>query len=178
MQSARAAPADGPQSIGQASAAFGNALLDVFVQSRNDSADVFSACGLVMRVELGPDRCASLDVAQLQFHGDTGYHRTPRNFLESRRAARAMKIPVDIASQSVDSAILAGCAKLPQQNFRDHFRGRFSPAVILVGSHALAARAINDLVFAVESGAGDAANQQSDGKRIDRRGRQVSGTVS
>jgi hypothetical protein len=34
------------------------------------------------------------------------------------------------------------------------------------------------LVFAVESGAGDAANQQSDGKRIDRRGRQVSGTVS
>ena len=66
----------------QAGAAFGNALLDVFVEGRNDSADVFSACGFVMRVELGPDRCASLDVAQLLFHGDTGYHRTSRNFLE------------------------------------------------------------------------------------------------
>ena len=66
----------------QTGAAFGNALLDVFVQSRNDSADVFSACGLVMCVEVGPDRCARLDVAQLQFHGDTGDLRTSRDFLE------------------------------------------------------------------------------------------------
>ena len=71
---------------------------------------------------------------------------------------------------------MAGGAELAKNDFRDHFRGRLRPALILVGSHALAAGAVNDLVRAIESRAREASDQQRDGNGIGvGRGREVAG---
>src|SRR5580658_2306289 len=81
---------------------------------------------------------------------------------------------MDIAAQSVDSAIVAGSAQLAEHNFRDHLRGRLRPAMILVGAHALATGTVDNLVLAIERGACKATNQERDRNRIwIRGGRQV-----
>jgi len=61
---------------------------------------------------------------------------------------------------------MAGGAQLPKHDFRDHLRGSLRPALILVGPHALAASAVDDLVGVIESWARDTADQQGYGNRI------------
>src|SRR5690242_8682615 len=90
-------------------AGFGYALLDIFVQSRDDGTDVLFTGGLVVGIEMCPDRRARLDVAKLQFHGDAGDLRAPRDFLEVIETPVQEKISMDVAAQRIDAAIMAGC---------------------------------------------------------------------
>ena len=90
-------------------AAFGDALLDILVQSRDDGTDVLFTCGLVVSIEVCPDRRACLDVTKLQFHSHAGHLRGPRNFFEVIDTAVQEKISMDVASQRIDAAIMAGC---------------------------------------------------------------------
>src|SRR5580698_6606048 len=73
---------------------------------------------------------------------------------------------MDIAAQSIDSAIVAGSAQLAEHNFGDHLRGRLSPSMILVGAHALATGTVDNLVLAIEGGACQAPNQERDGNGV------------
>src|SRR5579872_3581440 len=150
----------------EAGAEFGYSLLDIFVKSGDDGASVFAACGLVMGVEVRPYHDARLDIAKFQFHRDTTDNGTALDFLEVIEMPVQKKISTNIASESVNAVIAAGSAELPQHNFRDHLGGRLGPFLILVGAHAFAARAVDDLVLAIESGCGDAANQQRDRKSV------------
>src|SRR5580658_3068774 len=73
---------------------------------------------------------------------------------------------MDIAAQSINSAVVARSAQLAEHNLRDHLRGWLRPSMILVGAHALATGTVNNLVLAIERGACQAANQERDGNRI------------
>ena len=150
----------------QAGQHFRDALLDVFVQGRDDRIDGFVAHGFVACIEVRPYNGVGLDVAQFQFHGDAGEERGSGNFLEIVQTAMQEIISVDVASQHVHSAKMAGSAQLAQQNFLDHVNGRLDPTVILVKPHALAAGAVNDLLFPVDIGSRDPADEQSEGNRV------------
>ena len=59
----------------EAGAAFGYALLDIFVEGRNHRTNFFPVRRLVMRIKVRPHRGACLDVAKLEFHGDAAHER-------------------------------------------------------------------------------------------------------
>jgi len=152
----------------EAGAKFRYGLLNVFVEGRDNPAYLFSGDGFIVRIKVRPNRGASLDVAQLQFHGeasnDVGFGCG--NFLEVIETPVQEKISVNIAAQHIDAAIMAGGAELTKNDFRYHLCGRLRPALIFVGSHALATGTVNNLARAIESRAREASDQQRDGNRI------------
>src|ERR1700722_14799593 len=90
-----------------ARAEVGHALLDVFVEGRDNRANVFPAGGLVMRVEERPNHAARFDFAEFQFHGGPAKERASRVFLEVIEMSVQKKVSANIASQSVDAVVPA-----------------------------------------------------------------------
>jgi hypothetical protein len=150
----------------EAGAEFCYGLLDVFVEGGHNRANLFFGDGLVVRVEVRPDRDACLDVAQLHFHGDAANESGSRDFLEVIEPAGQKKLSANIAAKHIDAAKMARGAELPKQNLGDHLCWRFRPALIFVEPHALAAGAVNDLVRAIESWTREASDEQGDGNWI------------
>lgn len=159
----------------EARAELGDALLDTLIESCDYRAGVFPGRCLIVSVKVGPDCGARLDVAQLQFHGDAGDDGSSGNFLKVVEPAVKQIVSTDIAAQRVNATIMAGGAELAEHDLGDHFRGWFGPAMVFVDAHAFAAGAVNDLVFVVESGGGEAANQERDGNGIGVRCGRVAG---
>src|SRR5580700_7078459 len=95
----------------KARAEFGYALLDIFVEGRDNRANVFPAGGLVMRIEVRPNHRARFDFAKFQFHGDPGQERDSPDFLEVIEMSVQKKVSVNIASQSVHAVVPARCAE-------------------------------------------------------------------
>jgi|ERR1700676_422711 len=58
----------------------------------------------------------------------------------------------------------AGAAKVANENFVEHFGGRFGPTLELIGAHLFVLGAVNDAIFAVEMGSVKRADEESDGK--------------
>src|ERR1700756_5760421 len=92
---------------------FSYALLNILVEGRNNRANFFSVRRLVMRIKVRPHRGARLDVAKLEFHGDAGHERASGDLLEIIETPVQKKVSADIASQSINSLIMAGGAELP-----------------------------------------------------------------
>src|ERR1700722_10031313 len=91
----------------KARAEFRYSLLDIFVEGRDNRANVFPAGGLVMRIEVRPNHGARFDFAEFQFHGDPAKERASRDFLEVIEMSVQKKVSANIASQSVDAVVPA-----------------------------------------------------------------------
>ena len=75
-------------------------------------------------------------------------------------------IAVNVAPHGVNALKAARRTEFTEHDFLNHFCRGLRPAVIFVNTHALAARAVDDLIFAVDVWRSQTADQQRHGERI------------
>src|SRR4029077_19887405 len=99
------------------------------------------------------------------FHRDSRGHRSAFDLFEVIKAPANREVTRHVAPPHMDGAVVAGCAQISQQDFLDHFRGRFSPALKFIGAQLLGTVAVDNAVLAIHVGGHDRADDLPDWNR-------------
>jgi hypothetical protein len=129
---------------------FEGGALDIAVQSGDHGANVLAPCGFIVSVEVIPNGGGGLDVAQFELEGKPSGDGGTGKLFEIVEMAVEKVVAVEIAVEKVDFAKAAGGAKRAEEHLFDHLSGRLGPALVFVGAHVFAGRAIDDVVLAVK----------------------------
>src|ERR1700756_5169132 len=134
----------------EASREFVGGTLDISVERGYYGRDFFPLHRFIVTIQMVPDGVSGLNIAELKFDGETRGHRGAGHFLKIVQLPVEEIVTPNAAVLSIDRTVAARGTQRAEKNFFDHFGGRFCPALVFVGAHALASGTIDDVILAVE----------------------------